>query len=109
MREINNKNINGLNYQGIQKTGETQAPTDQAQVQNTEAKEIKDLANMPSATLGKSQISTDSIENDMKFLDKNSKLAQAINEAIDKYAETHSDTETLQFIEKVHQELVAKK
>jgi hypothetical protein len=108
MREINNKNINSISYQAVQKTGETQTPAETAPVQ-AETKEINDLANMPAASLGKSQISSDSIESDMKFMEKNPELAQAITSAIDKYAETHTEEETLQFIEKAHQELVAKK
>jgi hypothetical protein len=108
MREINNKNINSLSYQGIQKTGEVQVPAETAPVQ-AETKEINDLANMPAASLGKSQISSDSIENDLKFMEKNPQLAQALNAAIDKFADEHSEEETLQFIEKMHQELVAKK
>ena len=73
------------------------------------SKEIKDLANVPEATLGKSQISSDSIESDMKFLEKNPKLAMAINQAIDNYAETHTEDETMKMLEKCHQEFVAKK
>ena len=45
----------------------------------------------------------------MKFLEKNPKLAMAINSAIDNYAENHSEEETLKMIEKMHQELVARK
>ena len=67
------------------------------------------MANVPEASLGKSQISSDSIENDLKFLEKNPKLAQELNRAIDNYAKTHTEDETLKMIEKVHQEFVAKK
>jgi len=108
MREIDNKNINSVNFKGIQKPAiegvsaeETSTPV--------EAKEIKDLASMPAATLGKSQISADSIESDMKFLEKNPKLAQELNKAIDNYAANHSEEDTLKMIEKMHQEFVAKK
>ena len=39
----------------------------------------------------------------------NPKLAQEINKAIDKDAETHGEEDTLKMIEKMHQEFVAKK
>ncbi len=64
---------------------------------------------MPAATLGKSQVSSDSLESDMKFLEKNPKLAEELNKAIDKYAENHSEEETIKMIEKMHQEFVVKK
>ena len=64
---------------------------------------------MPAATLGKSQVSSDSLESDMKFLAKNPKLVEELNNAIDNYAQTHTEEETLQLMEKVHQEFVAKK
>ena len=64
---------------------------------------------MPAAALGKSQIASDSIESDMKFFEKNPQLAQELNDAVDKYAETHTEEETLKLLEKTHQEFVAKK
>ena len=71
-------------------------------------KEIKDLSNMPAASLGKSQVASDSLESDMKFLEKNPGLVEGLNKAIDNYAQTHSEEETLQMIEKMHQEFVKK-
>lgn len=109
MREIDN-NINNLNFKGIQKPVQAEiVPDETAAPAQKESKEIKDLANVPEATLGKSQISSDSIESDMKFLEKNPKLAMAINQAIDNYAETHTEDETMKMLEKCHQEFVAKK
>lgn len=109
MREIDNK-LNSVNFKGIQKPSVEEVTTPEvAPASNAETKEIKDLANMPAAALGKSQIASDSIENDMKFLEKNPKLAQEINKAIDNYAETHGEEDTLKMIEKMHQEFVAKK
>lgn len=108
MREIDNNNINSLNFKGIQKPAADGATTEET-LAPSENKEIKDLASMPAATLGKSQISTDSIENDMKFLEKNPKLAEELNKAIDNYAKNHSEEDTLKMIEKMHQEFVAKK
>ena len=63
---------------------------------------------MPAASLGKSQVASDSLESDMKFLEKNPKLAEELNKAIDNYAENHSEEETIQMIEKMHQEFVVK-
>ena len=109
MREIDNK-LNSVNFKGIQKPSVEEVTTPEvAPTSNAETKEIKDLANMPAAALGTPEIASDSIENDMKFLEKNPKLAQEINKAIDKYAETHGEEDTLKMIEKMHQEFVAKK
>lgn len=70
MREIDN-NINNLNFKGIQKPVQAEiVPDETTAPAQKESKEIKDLANVPEATLGKSQISSDSIESDMKFLEK---------------------------------------
>ncbi|MBQ8459828.1 hypothetical protein IJ541_06970 [bacterium] len=108
MREIDNQ-INNLNIKGIQRpVSEEPAVQEVPQVQ-PETREITDLAGMPSASLGKSQISSDSIESDMKFMEKNPGVAAALTQAIDKYAQTHTEDETLQLIEKAHQEFVAKK
>ncbi len=110
MREIDNKSINSLNFKGIQKASNDGQPTPEAPAVPAEDKEIKDLANMPAASLGKSQVTaSDSIENDMKFLEKNPQLAMELNAAIDKYAETHGEEDTLKMIEKMHQEFVTKK
>ena len=98
MREIDN-NINSVNFKGIQKPVQPETVQEETPVSPTESKEIKDLANVPE----------DSIENDLKFLEKNPKLAQELNRAIDNYAKTHTEDETLKMNEKVHQEFVAKK
>lgn len=111
MREIDNNSINSLNIKGIQKASNDGVINQDSQAVSaeTEMKEIKDLANMPAASLGKSQIASDSIESDMKFLEKNPQLAQELNAAIDRYANTHSEEDTLKMIEKMHQEFVTKK
>ncbi|MBD5402501.1 hypothetical protein HDR58_06845 [bacterium] len=108
MREID-KNINSVNFKGIQKPAVEETVIQEPAAAPVESKEIKDLSAMPSAVLGKSQISSDSIESDMKFLEKNPQLAAELNKAIDKYAETHSEEETIQMLEKMHQEFVVKK
>ena len=71
MREIDNNSINSLNFKGIQKPSNENTVTPDSPAISAETKEIKDLSNMPAATLGKSQIATDSIENDLKFFEKN--------------------------------------
>lgn len=109
MREIDNNNINSLNFKSFQKPSDENPPLQEVTAAASEEREIKDLSNMPAALLGKSQIDSDSIENDMKFLEKNPKLAQELNDAIDKYAQTHSEEDTLKMLEKMHQEFVAKK
>ncbi len=109
MREIDSNNINNLNFKGIQQKPAVEEVSVNPTANQPEAKEIKDLSSMPAASLGKSQISTDSIENDMKFLEKNPQLAIALNQAIDNYAKNHTEDETLKMIEKVHQEFVVKK
>lgn len=109
MREIDNNNINNVNFKGIQKPAVEDVTNEETAAIPTEMVEIKDLSKMPGAALGKSQISTDSLENDMKFLEKNPKLVQELNMAIENYATNHSEEETLKMIEKVHQEFVAKK
>ncbi len=110
MREIDNKNINSLNFKGIQKASNDGQPAPEVPAAPVEEKEIKDLANMPAATLGKSQVTaSDSIENDLKFMEKNPELTIELNAAIDRYAQTHGEEETLKMIEKMHQEFVSKK
>lgn len=109
MREIDNNSINSLNFKGIQKPATDANIAPETAAVPVESKEIKDLANVPEATLGKSQIASDSIESDMKFLAKNPKLAEELNKAIDNYAATHSEEDTIKMIEKTYQEFVAKK
>jgi hypothetical protein len=110
MREIDHNNINKLNFKGIQKASNDGTVQPESQpVAPAEQKEIKDLANMPAASLGKSQVASDSIEGDLKFLEKNPELVAKLNQVIDEYAANHSEEETLQMIEKMHQEFVVKK
>jgi hypothetical protein len=109
MREIDNNKMNSVNFKGIQKpVNDAQVPAETPAVQQ-ETKEIKDLANMPAASLGKSQVASDSLDSDMKFLEKKPELVEELNNVIDKYAETHSEEDTMKMIEKIHQEFVAKK
>lgn len=111
MREID-KNLPNLNFKGIPQvptSGENSSKNDsQPSVAVPEQKEIKDLKNMPAASLGKSQVASDSLETDLKFLEKHPQLVQELNQAIDKYAQTHTEEETLKLLEKTYQEFVVK-
>ena len=109
MREIdNNKPNSTVNFQGIQKPVQEEPVAEATPVSAQETKELNDLSAMPAASLGQSQVTSDSVASDMKFLEKNPALAKAMMQAIDKYAETHTEEETLQMIEKAHQEFVKK-
>ncbi len=109
MREIEN-NVNNVNFKGIpaKPIAEDAAPKVDATVAPTEQKEIKDLKNMPAAELGKSQVASDSVETDLKFMQKHPELVAQLNKVVDEYAKTHSEEETMQMFEKMHQEFAAK-
>ena len=110
MREIDNNKPNSVNFKGFQKPIQDEPVGDIAQNNNVkETKELNDWSAIPAASLGKSQVTSDSIEGDMKFLEKNPAIAKAIIHAIDKYAQTHTEEETIQLLEKAHQEFVSKK
>jgi len=109
MREIDNKNINGLNYKGIQKTTPEGTVIPETPTVQPETKEIKDLANMPAATLGRSQISSDSTESDMLFLLKNPQEVAQLNMIFDKYQQEHSYEEATQLIDAYKHEFLSKK
>ncbi len=109
MREIdNNKPNSTVNFQGIQKPAQEEAAAEATKV-TQETRELNDWSAMPAASLGQSQVTADSIGSDMKFLEKNPAVAEAIMQAVDKYAQTHTEAETLQMLEKAHQEFVGKK
>lgn len=108
MREIDNNKPSSVNFTSIQKPAQDEQVAEvTSPVQET--KELNDLSAMPAASLGKSQVTSDSIEGDMKFLEKNPAIAKAIMQVVDKYAQTHTEEETLQMLEKAHQEFVSKK
>ena len=109
MREIEN-NLNNVNFKGIAQKPIVEETTAKAEVPvaPSEQKEIKDLKNMPAAELGRSQVASDSVETDLKFLQKHPQLVAELNAAMDKYAQTHSEEETMQMFEKMHQEFAAK-
>ena len=110
MREIDNNITTNVNFKGIQQTsfGDDNSSKSETTAAPAEQKEIKDLKNMPAASLGKSQVASDSVESDLKFMQKHPQLVQELNDVIDKYAQNHSEEETLQMIEKTHQEFVSK-
>ena len=111
MREIDN-NLTNVNFKNVQPLPAVEDSTNSAKNETTaaptEQKEIKDLKNMPAAELGKSQVASDSIETDMKFLEKHPELVKELNNSIDNYAKNHTEEETLKLLEKTHQEFVAK-
>lgn len=109
MREIDNNKPNSINFTAIPRTAQDEPAVEVKPVSAQETKELNDLSAMPAASLGKSQVTSDSIEGDMKFLEKNPAIAKAIIQAVDKYAETHTEEETIQMLEKTHQEFVSKK
>ncbi len=99
MREIGNKNINSLNFTGIQKPANETTTAPEAAPTPVDSKEIKDLTNMPAASLGKSQVSTDSIEDDMNILLKNPIQVAQLNMIFDKYQDDHSYEEATQLLD----------
>lgn len=109
MREIDNKNLNSLNFKGIQKPSNdgTTAPETPA-VSADSGKEIKDLSNMPAASLGKSQVATDSVEDDMMFLAKNPEQVMQLNAIFEKYQEEHSYEEATRLIDAYRNEFKVK-
>ena len=110
MREIDNTNVNGLNYsKSIQKSTNEGAIAPETPAIPQETKEIKDLAKMPAASLGRSQISSDSTESDMMFLLKNPNDVALMNKIIDKYQENHSYEEATQLIDAYKNEFPTKK
>lgn len=99
MREIDN-NLNNVNFKGISKRPINEEPT---QPQPTPApaqeKEIKDLANMPAAFLGKSQIASDSTETDMQLFIKNPEKIEKVNDLFDAYAEKFGYDEAVRMLD----------
>ena len=110
MREIeNNKPNSTVNFQGIPKPAQEESVEDKTPKAAQETKELNDLSAMPAASLGQSQVVSDTVASDMKFLEKNPAVAKAVIAAVDKYAETHTEAETLEMLEKAHHEFVGKK
>ncbi len=110
MREIeNNKPNSTINFQGIPKPAQEEPVEETTPKAAQETKELNDLSAMPAASLGQSQVVSDTVASDMKFLEKNPAVASAIMQAVDKYAQTHTEEETLEMLEKAHQEFITKK
>ena len=111
MREIDNKNINSLNFKGIQKPATESTPVSEVPATPAETKEIKDLANMPAAAIGQSQVqaSSDNTESDMLFLLKNPAEVEQLNNVFDKFQENHSYEEAVQLLDAYRHEFYVKK
>ncbi len=108
MREIDN-NLNNVKVPEIQKPAvEEPAAAQEAPAQEAETKEIKDLKNMPEAALGKSQVSTDSIDKDMQFLMKYPDEVEMLNKMFDKFQEEHSYEEAAQLLDAYKKEFSVK-
>lgn len=109
MREIDKNNLNGLSFTSIQKPQKDEAAKEHPVAEVAEHVEGSDLSKLPEATLGKSQVAADSIENDMKVLEKNPRLVTTLNAVVDDYANRHSENETIKMIEALHQEFTSRK
>ena len=64
---------------------------------------------MPAASLGRSQISSDSTENDMMFLLKNPEEVAQLNMIFDKYQQNHTYEEATLLIDAYKREFLSKK
>ena len=108
MREIDN-NLNNVNFKGVQKPVSGEKIQDESFVApNTDTqREVKDLKNMPE--LGRTQVAeADSIEKDMKFFAKHPNFAGKLNDIIDQYSQTHTQEETLRFMDTAMNEFTSK-
>ncbi len=108
MREIDN-NLNNIKVPEIQKPA-VEEPVVQAEPATTaeETKEIKDLKNMPEAALGKSQITTDSMDKDLQFLMKHPEEVEQLNAIFDKFQENHTYEEATQLLDAYKKEFAVK-
>lgn len=113
MREIDNNMPTGVNFKGgiqpVPQKDENQNSQQQTFSQPEEGKEINDLSNMPAASLGKSQVSVDNINSDIAEFEKNPELTQKLNDIIDEYSKTHTQEQTLKFMDATIQEFYSKK
>lgn len=108
MREIDNNVNNVKKIPDIQKPSvEEPAVQPEATPVSNDSKEIKDLKNMPEATLGKSQVSSDSVDSDMQFLMKHPEEVEQLNKIFDKFQENHSYEEATQLMDAYRKEFSA--
>jgi len=109
MREIDNNNINNVNFTGIRKPAADNTLPSEAPAAPVETKDINDLEKVPSASLGRSLISADTLESDMQFLMKNPKEVALLNKVFDDYAQSHSYEEASKLLEAYRHEFISKK
>ncbi len=87
MREINNTPANGINQVPQVKKAETPAVQQDVNADKNQ-KEIKDLANNPAESLGRSQVAnSDNLEQDLKLFVENAsdpEKLKKVNDAIEK-------------------------
>lgn len=112
MRDVDN-NINkpnNYNTQNYQKPiAETVKIQEDVSTKELASKEISDLSAMPSASLGKTMITSDNTESDMMFLLKNPTQVAQMNAIVDKYIENHSAEETIKLIDAYKNEFIVNK
>lgn len=82
MREIEKVNNGNVN-QPIQPTKVDTTTKEIPAEEKAPKKEIKDLGNMPAESLGRSQVSKDNIENDVKVMQENPKTVEEANKFFD--------------------------
>lgn len=113
MREIDNNISTNVNFKGgiqpIPQKGDESDSQQQSFSQPEENKEINDLSQMPAASLGKSQVAPDNIDSDMAVYAKKPELTQELVKIIDEYSKTHTQEETLKFMDATIQEFYSKK
>lgn len=113
MREIDNNINNSSN--GVNNLKGIQKPTpDEVNVNETpssapaESKEITDLSG-PAVTLGKSQVSSDSVEKDMKFFAKNPEAVRKLDAVFEgKFLKEHSYEEATRLMDAYKNEFINK-
>lgn len=113
MREIDNNMSTGVNFKGgiqpVPQKDENQNSQQQTFSQPEESEKINDLSQMFAASLGKSQIAPDNINNNMAVYAKKPELTQELVKIIDEYSKTHTQEETLQFMDTTIHEFYSKK
>ena len=107
MREIDNKLNNSVKFNGIQKpqVGEEAVADLPANAAADSRRQIEDLKDMPEAALGKSQVAApSSIADDMQKFQERPDLVAIVNEAVERYAQNHTEEETLEYLNSAYNE-----
>ncbi len=113
MREIDNNINNGSNnvnnIKGIQKPAPDETVANETPAAApVESKEITDLTG-PAATIGKSQVTSDSVEKDMQFFAKNPEAVRKLNAVFEgKFSKEHSYEEATRLMDAYKNEFINK-